>query len=357
MKKPLLLHALSLKDRMLEPNRLPLHGRVWGYAKEECGCDAFIGHCLTMLSLLGMQASDICLGKKEVVAFDAQGRDGIYTIIISLKDDSLASDYFYFLGIWQQPDPASSVAPLPLPPQDSDLLKADFQYEVFFEDSPLQHSRHADLIGGEIFAEQLYNGEFCLAGDPLLGRDETSHFVITPTKTASNHSRHEVRHALYSLRNMMALSAACLRLHNQIWSARDETGLYGDGMHLMRKARAQEIGVGEWDRLVRNNGEALLRASELAVVRTKQNSEVHNFSALFDSIIAELSSRPMPGMQSMWPRLRMPFEHTLSLLKERTAMLERTTRQCEILLDLLHSRMLAQQLDKLDEILAHFSSG
>ncbi len=343
MRKPLLLHALSLKDRMLEPNRLPLHGRVWGYAKEECGCDAFIGHCLTMLSLLGMQASDISLGKKEVVAFDAEGRDGIYTIVISLKDDSLASDYFYFLGIWQQSDVASPAAPLPLPPEDSDLLKADFQYEVFFEDTPLQQTDYGEVIGGDIFAEQLYDGKFCFAGNALIGQQETARFVITPTKTASNFTRNEIRHALYSLRNMIALSAACMRLHNQIWSARDETELYGDAMNLMRKVRMEEIKAGEWDKLVRENGEALLRASELSMLRTRQGSEVRNFHALFDSITAELDSRPMPGMQPMWPRLCKPFEHTIALLNERAAMLKRSTRQCEILLDLIHSRMLAQQ--------------
>ena len=351
MKKSILLHALSLTDRMLEPNKLPLHGRVWGYAKEQCSKDAFVGHCLTMLGLFGMQASDISLKNKDIVTFDAEGAAGIYTIVISLKDDSLASEHFYFLGIWQQPDPVSSIAPLPVPPEESDLLKPDFQYEVSFEDAPLQQADYCDVIGGDMFAELLYGGKLCLASDALTDRQETSHFVITPAKTAVNIDRNEIRHVLYSLRNIMALIAACMRLHEQIWISHDEMDLYNDAMNIMRKVRMQEIKPAEWDKMVMANGEALLRASELSVQRTRQNSDVRNFSAMFDSIIGELNSQSMPGIQSMWPRLRKPFKHTMALLNERTAMLKRSTRQCEILLDLLHSRMLAHQQTMLDALL------
>lgn len=97
MSKPLLLHALSLNDRILEPNNLPLHGRVWGFAKKECTRDGFVGHCLTMLSELGMTAGGISLTNRDVVAFDAQGKGRTYTVVISLGDDSLASRYFYWL--------------------------------------------------------------------------------------------------------------------------------------------------------------------------------------------------------------------------------------------------------------------
>jgi len=351
MKKPLLLHALSLKDRMLEPNSLPLHGRVWGYAKDECSRDAFIGHCLTMLSLSGMRASDISLGKKDIVAFDARGRDGVYTIVISLADDSLASGYFYFLGIWNHPDHLTPAAPLPTPPADSDLLGADFQYEVFFGDGPMQRSDYGKFISGEIFSELLYDGEFCLAGNALPGREETAHFLIAPTQGARNLVRPEVRHVLYSLRNMMALTAACMRLYDRIWHAQDEVELYKSAMSLMRKARMKQVRAQEWDGLVRENGEALLRASEVSIIRTRQNSEVRNFDALFDSIVSELNSAGMPGMQPIWPRLRAPFAHTLALLNERNAMLKRSTRQCEVLLSLLHSRMLASQQALLDGLL------
>jgi len=41
--------------------------------------------------------------------------------------------------------------------------------------------------------------------------------------------------------------------------------------------------------------------------------------------------------------LHKPFELTRVLLNERIAILKRASRQCEILLDLLHSRMLAHQ--------------
>ncbi len=351
MKKPLLLHALSLKDRILEPNSLPLHGWVRGYAKDECSREAFIGHCLTSLSLSGLEASDIALGKKDIVAFDARGCDGVYTIVISLTDDSLASDYFYFLGIWRHASGPCLAVPLPAPEDESDLLKADFQYEVFFASEPAAAEEYGRFVPGDVFAQQLHDGKFRLLGNALPGRGEMARFLIAPLREVQNPAHPDVGHVLYSLRNMMALSAACMRLYDRIWRTRDEVELYKCAMDLMRRARMKRIQPEEWDGLVCANGDALLRASELAVVRAKQGGEVRDFSALFDSIIDELNSRPVSGMQPMWPRLRLPFAHALALLKQRNAMIKRSSRQCEVLLSLLHSRMLARQQELLGNLL------
>jgi len=46
----------------------------------------------------------------------------------------------------------------------------------------------------------------------------------------------------------------------------------------------------------------------------------------------------------------LPFEHATDLLDERTGMLRRTGKQCEIILQLLHSRMLARQQVVLDRL-------
>jgi len=71
MKKSLLLHALSLKDRILEPSTLPIHGHVWAYQKALSSKEEFVGNCITMLSSLGMHHLSI-QWKEDILAFDTQ---------------------------------------------------------------------------------------------------------------------------------------------------------------------------------------------------------------------------------------------------------------------------------------------
>ncbi len=350
MSKPLLLHALSLNDRILEPHSLPLHGRVWGYAKEECSRDGFIGHCLTMLSELGLTASGISLSNKDVVAFDAQGKGRTYTVVISLVDDSLASRYFYFLGIWRHMDVFGKAAALLDPLEDSDVLQADFHYEVYFSDVPLKSDACGKLVSGEVFAQQLYDGRISLFGNDRVKAAEPTGFVLAPVVNAKALPHDEVRHALYSLRNLMALRAQLMLMYQRAWKSDEETKLYGEVMHLMRRSRQEKVAVGEWDRLVCDNGETMLRLAELAAQRTRQQAEVRNLGILFESIIGEIKATRFPGMSPLWSRLRLPFEHTRDLLDERAEMLRRTGKQCEIILQMLHSRMLAQQQGMLDRI-------
>jgi hypothetical protein len=337
------LHALSLNDRILEPNRLPLHGRVWGYGKEECSRDGFIGHCLTMLSELGLTASGISLSNKDVVAFDAKGKGRTYTVVISLADDSLASRYYYFLGIWQHMDgfgKASSLAELS---EESDILAADFEYETYFSDVPLQRDVCNKLIAGEMFGQQLYEGQLYLFGNDQVKNVAAAGFVLAPMVNSSALPRDEVRHALYSLRNMMALRARVMRMYQGVWDSEEETELYAEAMRLMRQSRVKHVASEEWDTLVCDSGDSMLRLAELSALRTRQHSEVYNLAVLFESIVAELEASNVPGMSSLWPRMRLPFEHAQALLEERMEMLRRAGKQCEIILQLLHSRMLAQQ--------------
>jgi len=357
MSKSLLLHALSLNDRILEPNRLPLHGRVWGYAKEDCSRDGFIGHCLTMLSELGMTAGGISLSNKDVVAFDAQGKGRTYTVVISLDDDSLASRYFYFLGIWRHMDVFGKATALPELSSESDTLHADFQYEAYFSDAPLQLEACDKLINGEMFAQQLYEGQLYLYGNDQMKNGAMAGFVLAPQVNSSSLPRDEVRHALYSLRNMMALRAQVIRTYRKIWDCSDETDMYGEAMHLMRQSRIEDVAPGEWDKLVCDSGDAMLRLAELSSQRSRQQGEVHNLATLFESIIGELKATSMPGMTPLWPRMRLPFEHAGDLLDERSDMLRRTGKQCEIILQLLHSRMLAKQQVVLDRLVASGKSG
>ena len=343
MTKPLLLHALSLNDRILEPNRLPLHGRVWGYAKEDCSRDGFVGHCLTMLSELGLTAGGISLSNRDVVAFDAQGKGRTYTVVISLADDSLASRYFYFLGIWRHMDVFGKATSLPELSADSDMLHADFQYEAYFSDVPLKRDACDRLITGEMFGQQLYEGQLSLFGNDQIRNGAAAGFVLSPLVNSSALPRDEVRHALYSLRNLMALRAQVMRMYQKAWDSDDETALYGEAMRLMRQSRLETVAPAEWDRMVCDSGESMLRLAELSYQRTRQQGEVHNLATLFQSIIGELKALNMPGMSPLWPRMRLPFEHARDLLDERTEMLRRTGKQCEIILQLLHSRMLAKQ--------------
>ncbi|MDX8410595.1 MAG: hypothetical protein R8K46_01810 [Mariprofundaceae bacterium] len=342
MKRSILLHALSVNDRMLEPNDLPLHGRVWAYAKEEAGHDAFVGHCLTLLSLLGMQASDISW-RKDIMAFDAEGKDGTYTVVISLADDSLASQHYYFLGLWKTQGAESSFRSSRPLPTDADLLQADLQFDVFFANTPIQMVEYGRLLDGELFGEHLYNGNYSLVSNANLISDDYARFVISPKNTAAAFPRAEVRHILYSLRNLMALTAAAIRIHKRLWASDEEITLYRNVMDLMRKSRMRDIKADEWDELVRDNGSALLQAAEFEALQAKTHARLEGLQALFDSILSELHSTRLAGMAPLWSRLQLPFAHAAALLHDRKSMLRRSEKQAELLLQMLHSRMLARQ--------------
>jgi len=350
MKRSLLLHALSVNDRMLEPNDLPLHGRVWAYAKEEVGHEAFVGHCLTLLSLLGMQASDISW-QKDVMAFDAEGEGGTYTVVISLADDSLASQHYYFLGLWKTQGAESSFRSSEPLPTDADLLRADLQFDVFFANAPFQMAEYGRILDGELFGEYLYDGNYSLVSNANLVSNDYARFVIAPKNAASAFPRAEVRHVLYSLRNLMALTAAAIRIHKRLWASDDEVTLYRNVMALMRKSRLRDIKADEWDELVRDNGSALLQAAEFEALQAKVHAQVEGLQALFDSILCELHSTRLSGMAPLWSRLQLPFAHTAALLHDRKAMLRRSEKQAELLLQVLHSRMLAGQQRMLSTLL------
>jgi len=69
MSQSVLLHALSLNDRILEPNKLPLCGHVWAFEKALMSKEMFVGNCISVLSLLGSQDATINW-QDDLMAFD-----------------------------------------------------------------------------------------------------------------------------------------------------------------------------------------------------------------------------------------------------------------------------------------------
>ena len=348
MKNKLLLHALSVQDRILEPNSLPLLGRVWVYAKEGCSKDLFVGHCLTMLSRLGLSASGIQL-REDIMAFDAESDHGVYTVVISLADDSLASQYFYFIGIWKRVESGSEASAFPddfACITDEELPPPDSYYEVYFSENAVQLADARKAIGGEMMGQTLFNGAYYLVSNGRLVESSESsplRFLVTPRGGQSSVSRSEVQHILYSIRNLVALMCASVYRYDHVWSGDSESGLYQRMMVLLQRAQQEHIAPALWDELVRENGALLLESAELAAARDRLNFEIEGYRDLFNSIVDEVQGGDVSGLMPLWPRMRLAFDHTRSLLSERLAMIRRSQKQAEVLLQLLHSRMLAHQ--------------
>jgi len=350
----LLLHALSLKDRILEPNQLPLAGQVWAFAKEECGREMFVGNCISMLSTLGIENVEVSWND-DIMAFDAMYHDQPVTIIISLQDDSLASDYFYFMGIWSRPKPDKTTGPglfAGLSPwNDEDLLKPDASFSVTVADQPLMLPQVTELLGREVFGQRLYGDHYYLFGRTVVDDMQGGEFIICPTSHGLNHGRHEIRHVLYSLRNLMALMSRVVRLYERILA--DDVGmkLYQELMVLMNKADEAVVPAEEWDRIVCENGRVSLQAASQQVHFRSLGNELHGIRRLFDVILAELNATEVTGIPSLFERMAIPFVHSLDLLKDRVEMVARSERQAQILQHLLHSRMLAAQQGLLGKLL------
>jgi len=355
--KSLLLHALSLRDRILEPNHLPISGQVWAYDKESCSREMFVGNCITMLSVLGMEDAELSWNE-DIMAFDATWKGQPYTVIISLQDDSLASDYFYFLGVWTCPQEMNLDKLHPFgdstPWDEEDLLKPAISYAVRMFNEPLQYPDLQRAMGGDFFGQSIYDGHYYLCGQTDMNEYQHGNFVICPISHRQNYVRHEIRHALYSIRNLMAMMTRTVGIYGK--TVGDDAGmrLYQDLMMLMHQADQAKIAPEEWDQLVRQNGKAALRAAEISVRYHSLRGEVTGIEKLFTSISNELNASEMSGMSSLLQRMETPFTHARDALSERMDIVQRSERQAQILQQLLHSRMLARQQELLKQIAEKF---
>jgi hypothetical protein len=346
MSKSLLLHSLSLKDRILEPNKLPLNGQVWAYNKEEHSKEEFVGNCITMLSLLGMQNASI-QWKEDILAFDTQWENRTYTIIISLQDDSLASEHYYFLGIWETPDNekanqhrfASSK-----PWEDEDLLKPDISYSVTVSSEPMQIPEIRKELGSELFGQSIYGGDYYLCGTTYPGSSYSGKFIITPLENRFNHARHNIKHALYSLRNLMALMGKAIAIHDATLSDEMFESFKKNQLELAKSTVATDLSPAECGKLASQYGESLLKACELLDHYDRDHKQLQSIKLLFDAITTELAAEESSAFRPLFHRMRLPFKHATTLLQEHSDATLRIEKQVQILQQTLHSRMLADQL-------------
>jgi len=346
MSKSLLLHSLSLKDRILEPNKLPLNGQVWAYNKEQYSKEEFVGNCITMLSLLGMQNASI-QWKEDILAFDTQWENRTYTIIISLQDDSLASEHYYFLGIWECPEGGNATQhrfAATKPWEDEDLLKPDISYSVTVSSEPMQIPEIRKQLGSELFGQSIYGGDYYLCGTTYPGTSYSGKFIITPLENQFNHARHNIKHALYSLRNLMALMAKAISIHDETLADKMFTELKERQSQLSKSTVETALSPAECGRLARSYGENLLKACELLDHYDTGRKQLLSAELLFDTIIAELAAEDNPAFRPLFHRVRLPFKHAISLLNEHSEATARSEKQIQILQQTLHSRMLADQL-------------
>ncbi|GAV20937.1 hypothetical protein MMIC_P1915 [Mariprofundus micogutta] len=350
-----MLHALSLNDRMLEPSQLPVSGHVWAYDKAEASREEFVGNCMSMLSFLDIHDAEISW-EDDIMAFDVTRRGSPVTIIISLTDDSLASDYFYFFGIWSR----SSIAQIferdlnePSIWQDEGLLMPAMNYAVNVAAEPMQLPVMKETIGSELFAQRLYDDAFYLCGFTEAYPIPSGSFVICPTTHASNHSSQEIRHALYSLRNLMALMSCVMRIYDRLSEDNSVARLYKQMLLLMERMDAPQIESDEWDALARENGRiSFALAAEVMRCRNLEN-EVRALQRLFDAIHSELHATEMQGLAALVPRMLVPFDLIADIFTDRFNMIERSEKQTRILQPLMHSRMLAAQQILLEKLVVN----
>ncbi|TLS73969.1 hypothetical protein FE236_12560 [Mariprofundus erugo] len=353
MSRSVLLHALSLNDRILEPNHLPLCGHVWAFDKLTMSHEMFVGNCISMLSLLGSQNASI-VWENDIMAFDVQLGGQAATVIISLQDDSLASDYYYFLGIWVAADEVAGAGEW-LDPDDWEregLLAPAISYEVIVADKPLQLPQVKKIVGADPFAENICHSAFRLYGCTEVTPRLSGRFVMCPAMHASNHGRFEVRHALYSLRNLMALAGCAMKMHDQVLENSLSHRLAQDIEKLQGLLAREQIDAAEWAAMVREGGRIALLAASEEMVHQKMRPDARNLFRLFESIEAELDISDMSGMPSLSARMRMPFEYASELIEEKLAVLSGLDKQSGILQLQINNCILVTQQLALERLLA-----
>lgn len=345
LSKSLLLHSLSLKDRILEPNRLPLNGQVWAYNKQKHSKEEFVGNCITMLSLLGMHDANIHW-KEDILAFDAQWENRTYTVIISLQDDSLASEHYYFLGIWECPEEqhkgrhrfADSK-----PWNDEDLIKPDISYSVTVSSEPLQLPEVSKQFGGEPFGQSIYGGEYYLCGTTYPDESHSGKFALFPATRQNNRARHDIQHALYSLRNLMALMGKAVEIHDETLTDNAYEDLKTEQTQLSLKTIGPKLPASEYGQLSHDYSETLLTICDLLDSFDSHAKQVNSLNMLFDTIVSELKTENSNAFRPLFHRMKLPFKHAEALLIERRDGTARIEKKIRILQQALISQMLANQ--------------
>ena len=354
MSTSLLLHALSLNDRILEPNQLPISGHVWGYDKENICREEFVGNCISMLSLLAIHNAEISWDD-DIMAFDVKRKGQAVTVIISLQDDSLTSKSFYFLGVWMRPQSEKHSELEDLSESinwyEEDLIQPAMSYSVRFAEKPLQMAEIRKIIGNDLFAQRLYGDAFYLCGSTGASPIPSGRFVISPVSQAQNFARHEIRHALYSLRNLMGLMSLAMNIYDFVREKESDSKLCQELMGLMADVESKSPEAAEWESLVRRNGAVALRLASESNEMRKLHKRIKGIRRLFDVIVAELNLSEMQGVPSLMHRMQAPFEHVMDIFSDYEEMLLQAEKQSQILQPLMHSRMLANQQQLLERLL------
>lgn len=347
MKKSLLLHALSLKDRILEPNQLPLAGQVWAYDKSLYTKEEIVGNCISMLSLLGMHDASI-QWNNDILAFDATWEKRTFTIILSLQDDSLASEYFYFLGVWEvltdyQQNKAEYFASQK-PWEDEDLLKPDISYSVIVSSDPMTQETIQNKLGRNVFSQSLYNGTYRIDGTTQQNHITTGSFYISPETSVSDAQDDRIRHLLYSLRNLMALTAKGMVLYDQEQHHSEVRDIQQQVSALAGSSSQSSLTAETSEHLIREINTCYFNTEQVIDTMESAQNNMQSLHFLFDSITSELSASTPDESRPLFQRMQLPILHSETLLGRHIHKLGRMQKSLEMMQHMLNSRLLIRQL-------------
>lgn len=353
MSRSTLLHALSLNDRILEPNKFPLTGNVWAYEKSSMSKESFVGNCISLLWLLGSRDATFDWDN-DIMAFDTRLNNQKATILISLQDDSLASDYYYFLGVWMTPsgkNPAKAMRFDAIDWDGEDLSPPDISFSVQVAEEPLQLPELKRIIGGELFAEGVYDNTLNLYGSIEVNPRFSGSFMICPAMKMENSERFEIRHALYSLRNLMALTGRVIGVYEDTLE-QDVSMQLSEEMKLVTDEMDKDlIELEGWNGITRQSGDIALRTLSETMKGHKKRLDVCALLKLFAVIKAELGVTEISAMPSLMGRMEMPFDYTSNLIDEELTMLKAMDKQGEVLQTQINNRILLSQQDLLTQLL------
>ncbi|OIO72268.1 MAG: hypothetical protein CO186_01965 [Zetaproteobacteria bacterium CG_4_9_14_3_um_filter_49_83] len=358
MNRSILLHALSLNDRILEPNQLPVNGHVWAFDKTDMSREMFVGNCISLLAFLGSQNARISWDN-DIMAFDVQLDGGQQaSVIISLQDDSLASDYYYFLGIWMASD-SKRLSVIEQHDAFNDwekegLISPVLSYKVSVSNRRMSEKDIRKIINSAPFGNTIYHEKLAIYGKTDIHPYLTGRFVICPSQEDDVFDMPEIQHSLYSLRNLMSLSCKCMEIYASMQNDDLPAKLYQKTIEMMLKVNQQPV-HSDWDMIVRENSLLTHTAASATVKSRKEKREVLSLARMFDSISSELVISEMGDIPSLFARLNQPFEFTQEFITNNLEMLQGADDQSQVLQSLLNARILASQQQLLQQLLQALS--
>lgn len=259
----------------------------------------------------------------------------------------MASEFYYFLGVWYQPNIKTPHQILHniKPWEDEDLLKPDMSYSINVKNEVISEKELSKHYNNKtFFSDVIYHGNLAIYANLSTDNTQSGDFIIAPTTDSNNIDNINIQHALYSIRNLMALMTQTISTYTHVFSDKMMTDLE----EALQQHSLETHTKTPLDTLAIDYGNKLLLTYDIMKDIQSQQQQIVHIKLLFESIIHELSlsnHTTSYASRSLFNHMSTPFEYASSMISTRQISANSLERKIIGMQQTLQPFLLAKQLE------------